>query len=100
MMSMRTIETPRSASENRNRLTARRGGQHLHSSPLEHAAEREDIAGVVIDQKRLSALQIFVGIAQPLQHALLVRRKIGDDAMEEKRGFVEKALRQLRPPSR
>ena len=42
-------------------------------------------------------MQIFIGVAQPLKHALLVRREIRNHAMEEKRRFVEKPLRQLDP---
>ena len=36
--------------------------------------------------------EVFVGAVQPLEHPLLVRRQVGDDAVQEQRGLVEQPL--------
>ena len=54
--------------------------------------QREDIAGIVINKQHGAPDQIFVRRMQPLEHFLLARRQIGDDPMQEQRGFVEQAL--------
>src|SRR3954452_17837244 len=54
-----------------HRLVAGRGRQHLHAAPLQHARQREDVAGVVVDEQGGLANQVFVGTVQLLEHALL-----------------------------
>ncbi len=83
--------------DERDRLAAGRRGQHLHAAPFEHAAQREDVARVVVDQQHRPADQVLVGAVQPLDHALLVVRQVGDDAVQEQRGFVEQPLRRFDP---
>ena len=95
MMSISTIATPGVDSTQRDRLVAGRRGQHLHAAPLEHAAQREDVAGVVVDQQHRLADQILVGAVQPLEHPLLVGGQVGDDAVQEQRRLVEQPLGQL-----
>ena len=72
-----------------------RCGQHAHAPPFENAAEREDIAGVVIDQERRAADEALIRGRQPFQHALLFRRQVGNHAMQEQGGFIEEPFRRL-----
>ena len=69
----------------------------MHATPLQHARQGEDVAGVVIDQQHGAADQILVGAVEPLEHALLLGRQVGDDAMQEQRGFVEQTLGRFDP---
>ena len=69
--------------------------EHLHPAPLEHAAQREDVAHVVVDDEHRLADQIFVGAVQALEHLLLVRRQVGDHAVQEQRRLVEQAFGRL-----
>ena len=57
--------------------------------------KREDVARVVVDQQHGAADQILVRAVEPLEHALLLGRQVGDDAMQEQRGLVEQPLRRL-----
>ena len=94
-MSISTIAIFRVRFDQRDRLVAGRRGQHLHAAPFQHAGEREDVAGVVVDQKRGLSDQILVGTVEPLQHALLLDRQFRDHAMQEQRGFVEQPFRRF-----
>ncbi len=76
-------------------LVAGRRGQDPHPAPLQHAAQREDVAGVVVDQQNGSIDEILVGAVQPLQHALLFGRQVGHDAVQEERGLVQQTLGRL-----
>ena len=69
----------------------------MHAAPLQHARQGEDVAGVVIDQQHGATDEILVGAVEPLEHALLLDGQVGDDAMQEQRGFVEQALRRFDP---
>jgi hypothetical protein len=64
----------------------------MHPAPLEHAAEREDVARVVVDQQHSLADQILVRAVQPLDHLLFLGRKITDDAMQKQGRFVQQPL--------
>ena len=72
-----------------------RRGQHLHAAPLQHAGQRKDVAGVVVDQQRGLADQILVGTVEFLQHPLLFDRQFRDHAVQEQRGFVEQPFRRF-----
>ena len=39
--------------------------------------------------------QVLVGAVEPLQHALLLGRQVGDHAVQEQRGLVEQPLRRF-----
>ena len=71
------------------------GGQHRHSAALQHAAEGEDVAHVVVHHQHFLADQRVVGTVQPVEHLLLLRRQVGDDAMQEQRRFIQQALRRF-----
>src|SRR5262249_39800767 len=73
-------------------LVASRRTQNLHAAPLEHAAQREDVAGIVVDQQNGAVDEILVGAVEPLEHALLFRRKVCYDAVEEERRLIEQTL--------
>src|SRR4029079_3575967 len=66
-----------------------------HAAPLEHAAEREDVAGVVVDQQNRAVDEVLIGAVETLQHALLFGGQVGHDAVQEEGGLVEQALRRL-----
>ena len=68
---------------------------HLHLLVLEQRGQREDVARVVVDHQHLAAAQHFVGAVQPLEHRLLLRRQVGDDAVQEQRRLVEQPLGRL-----
>ena len=74
---------------------AGRRGQHLHAAPFQHAGQREDVAGVVVDQQRGLADQILIGTVELLQHPLLFDRQFRDHTVQKQRRFVEQAFRQL-----
>ena len=94
-MSISTIATFGRRLEQVDRLAAGRRRQHLHAAPLQHAAQREDVARVVVDEQHRLADQILVGAVQPLEHALLFGGQVGDDAVQEQRGLVEQPLRRF-----
>ena len=54
-MSISTIATSGVDSRMVDRLAARAGRQHRHAAALQHAAEREDVAHVVVDHQHLLA---------------------------------------------
>ena len=76
-------------------LAACAGGQHRHASAFQNTAQREDVADVIIDHQHLAAHQRLVGAMQPLKHALLLRRKIRNHAMQEERRLIQQTLRRL-----
>ena len=41
--------------------------------------------------------QVFIGAMQALQHAPLLRRQVGDDPVQEERGFVEEPFGRFHP---
>ena len=53
-----------------NGFIARGGCENAHAAPLEHAAERKDIPGIIINEQDGAIDQIFIGSGQSLQHAL------------------------------
>ena len=75
-----------------DRLLAGGRGQHAHAAALEHAAQREDVARIVVDEQHRAADQVLVGAVQPLQHPLLLGRQVGDHPVQEQRRLVEQAL--------
>ena len=77
MISINTIDTP---------------GVHSHASPLEHAAQREDVADVVVHHEHGLADEILVRAVQALEHLLLLGWQIRKDAVQEQRCFVEQPL--------
>ena len=95
MMSISTIAT--SGVDSRVAIASRPGpsGQNRHSAPFQHAAEREDVAHVVIHDQHLLSHQSVVGTMQPVQHFLLLRRQIGDHAMQEQRSLIEQPFGRL-----
>ena len=95
MMSIKTMAMSALDSIRSIASLAGRRGEHAHAAPLEHAAEREDVAGVVVDQQHGAADQVLVRAGQPLEHSLLFGRQIGHHPVQEQRGFVEQALRRL-----
>ena len=68
---------------------------HLHVVVLEQRRQREDVARVVIDHQDLAAAQDFIRAVQTLEHGLLLRRQIGDHAVQEERRLVQQPLRGL-----
>ncbi len=46
-------------------------GEHAHTAALQHAAQSENIARIVIDKKNGPADEILVRIMQAFQHRLL-----------------------------
>ena len=94
-MSISTIARSGVGLETGDGLAAGGGGEHAHAAPLEHARQREDVARVVVDQQHGAADQVLVGLVQPLEHALLLGRQVGDDAVQEQRGLVEQPLGRL-----
>ena len=95
MMSISTMATSGCRFQQRDRFAPGGGGQHMHAAPLQHARQREDVAGVVVDQQHLPPDQVLVGAGQPVEHSLLLLRQFGDDPVQEQRRFVEQALRRL-----
>ena len=67
----------------------------MHAAPFQDAAQREDVARVVIDQKHGLADEVIIRAVQALDHALLVVRQVGDDAVQEQRGLVQQPLRRF-----
>jgi hypothetical protein len=78
-----------------DRLLAGGGRQNPHPAPLQHAAQRKDVAGIVVDQENGSIDKVLIGTVQPLQHALLFGRQVGDDAVQEESGLVQQAFGRL-----
>ena len=81
--------------EQLDRLEAGAGGEHLHAAALEHAAEREDVADVVVDHQHLPPDQVIIGSVQALEQCLLLGRQVGDHAVEEERRLVQQPLGRL-----
>ena len=71
------------------------GGKHDHAASFKHAAQGKNVADVVVHHQHFLANQRIVGTMQSIEHLLLFRRKVGDDAMQEERGFVEQPLGRL-----
>ena len=63
-----------------------------NAPPLQHARQSEDVARVIVDQQHGSSDEVLVGAVEPLQHALLLGRKLGDDAVQKQSGLVEQTL--------
>ena len=78
--------------DGRDGLAAGSGRQNAHAAALQHTAEGEDIAHVIIDDQDLLAHQRLVGAVQPVQHLLLLNGQVADHAVQEESGFVEQAL--------
>ena len=57
--------------------------------------QREDVAGIVVDQQRGLADQVLVGTVELLQHSLLLDRQFRDHTMQKQRGFVEQPFRRF-----
>ncbi len=76
-------------------LTAGCGGQHLHAAPLQHAAQREDVARVVVHQQRGPADQILIGTIELFEHPLLLDRQFRDHTVQKQRRLVEQPFRRL-----
>ena len=60
---------------------------------LEHAAEREDVPDVVLDEQDAPSLKQRLAIARLAQHALPLGRQLRLDLVQEERDLVEQALR-------
>src|SRR5262249_5821818 len=73
-------------------FTTGAGGEHRKSSPLQNAAESEDVAHIVVHHQDLFAHQRIVGMVQPVEHLLFLGRKIGDYAVQEKRRLVQQTF--------
>jgi hypothetical protein len=54
-----------------------------------------EIAGVVVDDQDLAAMEDFVGAVKPFEHQLFLDRQLGHDAMQEQGGLVEQPLGRL-----
>ncbi len=78
--------------EQGDRVIAGGRRQHAHAAAFQHAAEREDVARIVVDEEHRLADEILVRAVQLLEHALFFRRQIADHAMQEQRRLVEQAL--------
>src|SRR5216683_259378 len=78
-----------------DRFTAGPSSKNRHASPLQHAAEREDIAHVVIHHQHLLSHQSVIRTMQLLQHPLLFRRKVRHHAMQEQRRLIQQSFRRL-----
>src|SRR5579862_4556702 len=85
----------RRAFDDLNRLVTRRRADDVHAVAFEQAAEREDVANVVVDHQHLLAGQCLVRLVEGFQHPLFHFREPADDAVQEQRGLVEQALRRL-----
>ena len=83
-----------------DRLAAVGRADHLHLLVLEQRGQREDVARVVVDDQHLAAAQRLVGAVQALEHLLLRRRQVGDDAVQEQRRSRRAAAPATARPSR
>ena len=83
--------------QNADRLVAGGRRQDVHAPALENAAQGKDIARIVIDEQDGASYQILIGAMQPLQHALLFKRQIGYQPVQEKCGFIEEPFGRLDP---
>ena len=95
MMSIRTIARSGVEFDEIDGLAPGGGGQDPHAPPLQHARQRENIAGIVVDQKRRATDQILVRRSETFEHPLLFDRQIGNNAVQEQRSFVEQPLGQF-----
>ena len=68
---------------------------HLHVVVLEQRGQGEDVARVVVDHQHFAAAQDLVRAVQPLEHRLLLRRQVGDHAVQEQRRLVQQPLGRL-----
>ena len=82
----------RSRIQKRHGLVAGGGGDHLHAAAFQNAAQRKDVAHVVVHHQHRLAHQVVVGAVQPLNHLLFLGRQVGDDAVQEQRRFVQQPL--------
>ena len=73
-------------------LAAGSGRQDGHTATFQHAAEREDIADVIVDDQHLFAHQSLVRPVQAIEHLLLLSGQDRHDAMQEEGGLVEQSL--------
>jgi len=78
-----------------NRFVAGGRGQDVHTAPLQHTAQGEDVSGVVVNEKHRLADEILVRVVQAIEHALLVGGQVRHHPMQEQRGFVQQPLRRL-----
>ena len=81
--------------EDADGLLAGCGRKHAHFATFQDAAEREDIARVIIDEKNGAAHQVFIGVVQLLEHALLVWRQVTHQPVQEEGRLIEQPFRQF-----
>src|SRR6202008_420056 len=79
----------------RDRFPAGARRQNRHSASFENAAERKDVAHVVIYNQYFFPHERFVGMVQEVKHLLLFLRQISYNAMQKEGGFVQKPFRRL-----
>ena len=72
-MSISTIATSGVDSSSLDGLTSGVGGQHIHTAALQNAAEREDVAHVIVDDQHLLADQRLIGAVQAVKHCCFSR---------------------------
>ena len=71
------------------------GGQDLHAAALQHADSAKMLRASSSTRSTVRPTRVLVGLMQPLEHALLFRGQVGDDAVQEQRGFIEQPLRRF-----
>ena len=62
--------------ERPDRLAPGRRGEHVHAAALEHAAQREDVAHVVVADEDPAAFEDLLAIARLLEQPLPIRRQL------------------------
>ena len=95
MMSISTRLMSGVVSINLDRVLALGRADDIDLVVLQQRGEREDVARVVVDHQHLAVPQDLLRSMKPLEHRLLVGRKIGDHAMQEQRGLVQQPLWRL-----
>ena len=69
--------------------------EHSHAAAFQHAAQRKDVANIIVDDENLLADEVFVRAVQPFEHPSFLFGKIGHDAMQEQRGLVQQPVRRF-----
>ena len=95
-MSISTMASSGVCFDQFDRLAAGGRGQHLHAAPFQHAATaRRCCATSSSTSSTVRPTRSSSERVEPLQHALLFGRQIGDDAVQEQRGLIQQPLRRF-----
>ena len=69
------------------------GREHRHPTSFQNTAQREDVANVIVHNQHLLSDKRLIGSMQAVEHPLLLRRQVGNHAMQEERRLVEQTFR-------